>query len=124
MPVFDRRGSWTYEEDQFLLLEKTGENAYTLWERYLDDPAPVRVADDVFQPFFVASDKLATIGDLEEDRHGTLYILDRDSGERIELDHRVNAFSGRLNWLHALGDAFAYAVSDADRSGIYAARVR
>jgi hypothetical protein len=124
MPVFDRYGGWTYEGDQFLMLEKTDEDQYTLWERYLSDPDPVVVAEDTFQPFFVADDKLATVRDLEGTRHGSLYAIDRETGLRGVLDDAVNAYSARLNWLGALGDAFAYAVSDGDRSGIYGLKLR
>jgi hypothetical protein len=121
--VFDRYGGWTYFGDQFLLLEQTAEDHYTLWERHLDQPEQVRVVDDVFQPFFVSADRVAAVRDLDDDRHGTLVVVDRDSHAELEITDRANAFSSRLNWLGAMGDAFAWAVSDEAGSGIWAARV-
>ncbi len=121
--VFDRYGGWAYEGEQFLLLENTGEDEYALWERYLDQPEPELVVTSVFQPFFVSETRVAAIRDLEGDRHGSLHIIDRNSEMTLVVADRVNAFSARLNWLHALGDAFAYAEADETGGAILAARV-
>lgn len=122
--VFDRHGGWTTFGEQFLMLEQTGEESYSFWERYLDQSEPVLVAEDTFQPWFVTEDKIAFAGDLDGARIGNLYIGVRESEDREVLDENVNAFSSRINWNLALGEAFAWAVSDGDRSGIYAAQVK
>lgn len=123
MPVFDRYGGWSYEGDQFLMLEETAEDEYTLWERYLDEPEQTRVVDGVFQPFFASERRVAAVRELGGTRVGSLYVIDRDSHAELALAERVNAFSSRLNWSSALAPAFAFAVHGDEGVEIQAARV-
>lgn len=121
--LFDQPGFWTWEDGRFLLLEGVAENDYTLWERRLDEDEPTRVAEHTFQPFFVTEHKIATVAVEGDDRLGALEIHDVRTDRRERLAARVDAFAARLNWLRALDDAFAWAVSDGEQSGIWGARL-
>jgi hypothetical protein len=121
--VFDRYGGWSYVGDQFLMLEETAEDEYTLWERYLDEPEQVRVVERVFQPYFVSERRVAGVRDLGGTRVGSLHVIDRDNEAELVVEERVNAFSSRLNWSDAFAPAFAYAVHEEDGVKIRAARV-
>lgn len=121
--VFDRYGGWTYDGDQFLMLEETAEDEYTLWERYLDEPEQARVVDRVFQPFFVSDRRVAAVRELGGTRVGSLVVIDRDDGAELVVAEQANAFSSRLNWSSSFAPAFAFAVHEEDGVKIRAARV-
>ena len=94
-----------------------------LWRHYYDSRAPLQLAERVSSVFRDIGERTVTTLELDEQWLGTFVIVDPSTLTELHIDDRVASISPALHDGEPFGpDILAYAVSDADRSGVWIVR--